>query len=386
MARLPPYIVFGAPDLREEDIEEVARTLRSGWIGSGPRVAEFEKKMGEYVQAPYSVAVNSCTAALHLTLLAAGIGEGDEVITTPMTFCATVNAILHAGARPVFVDIDENTLNINPRLIERAITPATRAILPVHFAGRPCAMDLLAEIAKRHRLFLIEDAAHCLEGTTLNQKVGSIGDATCFSFYVTKSLTTAEGGLVATRHSEWADKIKVLALHGMDQDAWKRYSDSGFKNYDVVYPGFKCNMTDMQASLGIKQISRLANNLERRSKIWNFYNESFTNLPIITPAPETRAETSHAKHLYTIRISKDRCGTDRDSFQDFLHKKNIGTGVHYRAVFHHSYYAKTLGLKESDYPVAARVSDETLSLPLSSRLTDEEVLYISETVRGHLRA
>src|SRR5262249_12402395 len=253
----------------------------------------FEAMFRKYIGARYAMALNSCTAGLHLSMIVAGVKSGDEVITTPMTFCATANTILHAGATPVFVDVDRRTMNIDPDLIEQAVTSRTRAIVPVHFGGRPCEMDAIMEIARKHDLVVIEDAAHCIEGIYKGMKVGNIGDITCFSFYVTKNIVTGEGGMVTTNHEEWADKIKMYALHGMSKDAWKRYSDEGFKHYQVVFPGFKYNMMDIQASIGIHQLERVEKYLKRREEIWARYDHAFAGLPVITPAPPA-VGTTHA--------------------------------------------------------------------------------------------
>src|SRR6266849_5475498 len=250
------FIVFGAPKIEQDEIDEVVRCLESGWIGTGSRVARFEKEFAQYKSQPFAAAVSSCTAAMHLSVLAAGIGQGDEVITTPMTFCATVNAIVHAGATPVLADVDPLTMNIDPAEVEARITPKTKAILPVHFAGRSCDMEALTDIAERHRLKIIEDCAHAIETEYRGKKAGTFGDFGCFSFYVTKNVATGEGGMVVARRPEDASRIKVLALHGMSHDAWKRFGDEGFKHYQVVECGFKYNMMDIQAAIGLHQLRR----------------------------------------------------------------------------------------------------------------------------------
>lgn len=347
-------------------------TLRSGWIGTGPKVGQFEELFREYIGARYAVALNSCTAALHVSMIVAGIGPGDEVITTPMTFCATANAIIHTGAKPVFVDVKRETMNIDPSLIERAITPRTRAIVPVHFAGRPCEMDPIMEIARKYRLIVIEDAAHCIEGVYKGKKIGTIGDITCFSFYVTKNVTTGEGGMVTTHLEDWADKIKMYSLHGLSKDAWKRYSDKGFKHYQVIFPGYKYNMTDMQASIGIHQFRRIESYYTRREKIWKQYDEAFINLPLDIPPPPEK-ETRHAKHLYTILLNLGKLKTSRDTFQQALYAEKIGTGIHYISLHLHDYYRKTYGYRPEDFPNAKFISERTISLPFSAKLTDQDV-------------
>jgi dTDP-4-amino-4,6-dideoxygalactose transaminase len=373
------FLIFGSPLIEEEEIREVVATLRSGWLGTGPKVTAFEKIFAEYTGARYALAVNSCTAALHLSMLVAGIGPGDEVITTPLTFCATANAVIHAGAKPVFVDVEKNTMNIDPEKIEDAITPQTKAIVPVHFAGRPCNMDRIGEIAKKHDLCVIEDAAHCTEGWYRGQKVGNIGDMTCFSFYVTKNIVTGEGGMVTTNREEWADKIKMYALHGMSKDAWKRYSDEGFKHYQIMYPGFKYNMMDIQASLGIHQMKRIEKYHKRREDIWRKYDQAFADLPVTIPDPP-EPDTVHARHLYTLLVDVDRIELTRDDVQQRLHDMNIGTGIHFISLHLHKYYKERFGFKPEAFPNAKFISDRTISIPLSAKLTDEDVKDVMNAV------
>ncbi len=368
------FLVFGAPQIGEEEIAGVVDSLRRRWIGTGPKVMAFERAFMEYKHTPHAVAVNSCTAALHLSILSLGIGPGDEVITTPMTFCATVNAILHAGAVPVLADCDPVTFNFVPERVERKFTKKTRAILPVHFAGRPCEMDALMRLANKNRLRVIEDCAHALETEYRGRRVGTFGDLGCFSFYATKNLTTAEGGMVITPRKALADRIKRLALHGMTQDAWKRYSDSGYAHYDVVELGYKYNMTDLQAAIGLPQLRRLDSNWKRRESIWARYQEAFADLPVDLPA-EPLAHERHAYHLYTPLIRKERKGSgrSRDWGLSALTAENIGGGVHYRALCDHPYYRRALGWRRRDFPVASDIGDRTLSLPLSPALSDADV-------------
>lgn len=381
--RRSQFLVFGSPLIGTAEIEEVFDTLRSGWIGKGPKVAEFETTMGQYTGSREAIAVSSCTAALHLSLLSVGIGEGDEVITTPMTFAATANAIIHAGAKPIFADVNPATMLIEPQEIEKAITARTRAILPVHLAGRPCAMDEIARIAQKHGLYVIEDAAHCIEGEYKGRHIGSIGDLTCFSFYVTKNLTTCEGGMVTTNNSEWAEKIRILAAHGMDQDAFRRFQSTKYKHYDVVAPGYKYNMTDLQAALGIHQFSRLEASLRRRNEIWNYYTSAFRDLPIHLPCQE-EDHITHARHLYTVLVYKSECGKSRDEVLAGMMQRNIGTGVHYRPVHLHQYYCQKFGFQPGTYPNAEWVGDGTMSLPLSAKLTDEDVEDVVKALRNTL--
>jgi dTDP-4-amino-4,6-dideoxygalactose transaminase len=373
------FLVFGSPLIGQEEIDEVVDSLKSGWLSTGPKVARFEALFKNYIGSDYALALNSCTAGLHLSMIVAGLKEGDEVITTPMTFGATANAILHSRAKPVFVDITLPSMNINPGNIEAQITDKTKAIVPVHFAGRPCDMKSIKEIAQKHHLIIIEDAAHALEATYHGQKVGTIGDLTVFSFYVTKNLVTGEGGMITTANSTYAEKIQTYALHGMSKGAWKRYSDEGFKHYRIVYPGFKYNMMDIQAALGIHQLLKIESSLKRREEIWHRYDDAFQNLPLdIPPPPEEN--TTHARHLYTILLKLDELTADRDTIQQALYEENIGTGIHFIALHLHPYYQETLGYKRSDYPNATYVSDRTISLPLSAKLTDEDVTDVIKAV------
>lgn len=373
------YLVFGAPLIEQAEIDEVIDSLKTGWLGTGPKVARFEEMFSNYVGSKYAVAVNSCTAGLHLAMLVSGLKQGDEVITTPMTFCATVNTILHVGATPVLVDCDRETQLIDPQRIEDAITPRTRAIVPVHLHGRPCNMDAIMDIAHRHNLIVIEDAAHAIETKYKEKKVGNIGHLTCFSFYVTKNVVTGEGGMVTTNEPDLADKIKMYALHGMSRDAWKRFSDEGYKHYQVVFPGFKYNMMDLQAAIGIHQLNRIEESLKRRNEIWKQYNYAFTNLPIGLPAPD-EPNTLHARHLYTLMIDEARCGLSRDQFMQKLHQMNIGSGVHYLSVHLHPYYRQQFGYRPDDFPNARDISASTVSIPLSPALSNNNVEYVIEAI------
>jgi dTDP-4-amino-4,6-dideoxygalactose transaminase len=375
------FLVFGAPAIGRAEIDEVVDCLESGWLGTGPRVARFEEDFRSYKGAAHAVAVNSCTAALHLSLLAARLEPGDEVITTPLTFCATVNAIIHAGAVPVLADVDPLTMNIDPERVREKITSRTRAILPVHFAGRPCEMGQLCAIASEYGLKIIEDCAHAIEAEWHGQKTGTFGDFGCFSFYVTKNLATGEGGMVLARNEEDAARIKMLALHGMTKDAWKRFGDEGHKHYFVAECGFKYNMMDVQAALGIHQLARLEQNWLRRREIWERYQQAFAGLSLVLPtdpAPDTR----HAYHLYTVLVDVQRCGISRDAFLDAMTRHNIGVGVHYLSIPEHPYYQKTLGLRPEDYPHAMCIGRQTVSLPISAKMTiSQDVSDVVDVVR-----
>lgn len=367
------FLVFGAPLIEEEEIREVEATLRSGWLGTGPKTKLFEQRFMAYTGAQHAVALNSATAGLHLALDALGIGPGDEVIVPTMTFAATANVVIHVGATPVFADCDPLTFNIDPLAIERAITPRTRAIIPVHFAGRPCDMDAIMAIARRHKLRVIEDAAHATETWYRGKKVGVIGDVAAFSFYSTKNIVTGEGGMVTTNDAGLADAIRIRSLHGISRDAWKRYSAEGYQPYDCLYPGFKYNMMDIQASLGIHQLAKVERFWERRERYWQMYNQAFGQLEeLITPAPD-EADTKHARHLYTLLLDIDRLKVDRYTVMNMLKDENIGTGVHFIALHLHSLFRERLGHKRGDFPNAEYVSDRTLSLPLSPKLTEADV-------------
>jgi dTDP-4-amino-4,6-dideoxygalactose transaminase len=379
------FLVFGAPLLGDAEKDEVLDCLDSGWLGTGPKVARFEAEFRAYKGAPYAVAVNSCTAALHLSMIAAGLGPGDEVITTPLTFCSTVNAILHAGATPVLADVDPVTQNIDPEQIERALSERTRAILPVHFAGRPCEMDAIVSIARSRDLVVVEDCAHAIEAEYHGRPMGTFGDYGCFSFYVTKNLATGEGGMVLAQDEEHADRIKRLALHGLSRDAWKRFGDEGYRHYEVVECGFKYNMMDLQAALGIHQLARLEAGWKRRQEIWQRYQEALAALPLGLPA-EPAPETRHAFHLYTVQVEPERAPVTRDALLERMTREGIGVGVHYRSLPRHPFYAQTLGWRAEDYPASQRIGDTTVSLPLSPGLGDGDVDDVIEAVRRALES
>lgn len=366
------FLVFGAPAIEQAEIDEVVACLKSGWLGTGPKVARFERDFAAYKGVSQAIAVNSCTAALHLSLLAANLQPGDEVITTALTFCSTVNAIIHSGATPVLADIDRQTMNIDPAQVEARITSKSRAILPVHFAGRPCDMDALCTMAERYGLKIIEDCAHAIETEYRGRKAGTFGDFGCFSFYVTKNVITGEGGMVLARNEDDAASIKILALHGMSKDAWKRFSDEGYKHYYVVGCGFKYNMMDLQAAIGIHQLRRVEWFWQRRREIWHRYNEAFADLPLELPA-EPEPQTRHSYHLYTILVEEGKSGISRDDFLNSMTAQNIGVGVHYLSIPEHPYYQQRFGWKADDFPNAKRIGRQTVSLPISAKLIDKDV-------------
>ena len=379
------FLVFGSPRIGQAEIDEVVDCLRSGWLGTGPKVAAFEENFREYKHVTHAAALYSCTAALHLSILAAGIQPGDEVITTPMTFCATVNAIIHAGLSPVLADVDPFTMNIDPARIAEKITPRTRAIIPVHFAGRMCAMDAIVALAERHGLKIIEDCAHAIESRHRGRPSGTFGDFGCFSFYVTKNIVTGEGGMVLTPSAEAAARVKVLALHGMSKDAWKRFGDEGYKHYEVVDCGFKYNMMDLQAAIGIHQLKDIETQWQRRREIWATYLAEFAGLPVTTPAAFA-ADSVHACHLFTLLIDEARTGVSRDHFLAAMTWHNIGVGVHYRSIPEHPFYRERFGWRPEDYPHAARIGRQTVSLPLSGALSDGDVADVVTAVRDVLGA
>lgn len=372
------FIPYALPLIEDEEIKEVIDTLHSNWLSKGPKTVEFEKKFIEYVNSEYGIGLNSCTAGLHISQLAAGIGKGDEVITTPYTFVASANTIIHTGATPVFVDIDPVTMNIDPSKIEEKITPRTKAIIPVHFAGYPCDMDPIMEIAKKHNLIVIEDAAHAVYTKYKGKMIGSIGDFTCFSFYATKNLVTGEGGMVTTHNKEWADKMRVMSLHGMSKNAWNRYGDKGTWYYEVEYPGFKYNMTDMQAALGLVQLEKLKKMQQRRESIALKYNNAFSKIEGFI-LPHSDSENVHAWHLYVLRLKDHSFTIDRSDFIEKLKDSGVGTSVHFIPVPMHPYY-KQLGYNIEEYPNALAAYNGAISLPLYPKMTDEHVDRVIEAV------
>ncbi|MDP1569118.1 MAG: DegT/DnrJ/EryC1/StrS aminotransferase family protein [Vicinamibacterales bacterium] len=377
----PSYVTFARPSIERGEIDDVIETLASGWLTTGPRVQRFEREFAAYVGAREAVAVNSCTAGLHLSLLASGIGGGDEVVTTPLTFCATANTVIHTGARPVFADVDPVTMNLDPAAAAAAVTPRTRAVLPVHFAGRPVDIGAFRALTARHRLVYIEDAAHAVETVHPEGKVGTTADFTCFSFYATKNLTTGEGGMITTASPEKAQWLRTAALHGLSRDAWKRYGPDGPAPYEVVMAGFKYNMMDLQAAIGLRQLARLDEMAARREAIWRAYDEALADLPLVRPAP-AEAGTVHARHLYTVLVDPTICGWTRAELQQALHARGIGTSVHFQALHLHAFYAERYGLARGMFPHAEYISDHTLSLPLSAALTGAEFDQVIDALRA----
>jgi dTDP-4-amino-4,6-dideoxygalactose transaminase len=359
-------------------------TLESGWLSTGPRVAAFEEAFAEYVGARHAVAVNSCTAALHLSLIAAGVGPGDEVVTTPLTFCATANVIVHVGATPIFADIDPLSLNLDPGAVRAVVTPRARVLMPVHYAGHPADMTALQAIAETGALRIIEDAAHCVEGVADGRKVGSIGDFTCFSFYATKNLTTGEGGMVTTGDGGAAALMRAASLHGMSRDAWARYEPKGTAHYDVVMPGFKYNMMDLQAAIGLHQLARLEQMHARRVQICARYDAGLAGLPLRLPA-HTPAGSEHARHLYPVLLDERAAGISRDDLAARLAEQRVFTSIHFRPVHLHSFYQERFGFRRGMFPVAEATFDATLSLPLSAAMDDASVERVIEACHDVLR-
>lgn len=374
------FLIFGSPDIRNEDITEVLDSLRSGWISTGDKVSRFEKKFREYIGSKHALAVNSCTAGLHLAMLVSGVKPGEEVITSPMTFAATANVIHHVNAKPIFVDCFVDSMTIDPGQIEEKITKKTKAIIPIHFAGRPADMDPILAIARKHNLIVIEDAAHAIESEYRGRKVGTIGDLACFSFYVTKNVVTGEGGMITTDDDEYALKIQQYALHGLSKGAWKRYYDKEFRHYEVVVPGYKYNMMDIQAALGLHQLARVEENLKRREEIRAYYDKQFSDLPVIIPH-SPQENTRHARHLYTLLVDLKHLRVNRDTIQSALFHENIGTGIHYVSLHLHPFYKQTYGFKADDFPNAKFISERTISIPFSTKLKDRDVNDVVKAVR-----
>jgi len=374
------FLPFAAPLLGDEEIEEVVHCLRSGWLTTGHKVKQFEREFGEFIGAKHALAVNSCTAALHLALEAVGVGPGDEVITTPMTFTATAAVIEHLGARPVFADVTAQTLNIDPAEIQRRLSPRTKAILPVHFAGQACDMDAIAEVARGAGVPVIEDAAHAIPTRYKGRMVGTLSDVTCFSFYATKNVTTGEGGMVVTDRDDIMERMRLMHLHGMSKDAWKRYTQNGSWSYEILAPGFKYNLTDIAAAIGIHQLRKCHAFHRRRLGIADQYDAAFAGLPGVS-IPRVQDRESHGWHLYVIQIDPERLTIDRDAFIDRLIARNIGVSVHFIPLHVHPYYRERYALQPSDFPNAWAAYERIVSLPIYAKMTDDDVRHVIDAVR-----
>ena len=380
MNKRDEFLPYCRPYFDDDELNRVADVLKSGGWTKGSVTREFEKVFAEYVGAKYAVAVNSCTAAMHIALVAKGIGDGDEVISTPMTFCSTINTIVHTGAKPVLVDIDSKTGLIDVDKIEAAITEKTKAIVPVHYAGQSCDMDKINAIAEKYGLFVLEDCAHALSTEYKGKKIGSMGNACAYSFYVTKNISTAEGGMLTTDDEELYEKASVLSLHGMSKNAWSRYGTKGDWKYEVCDPGFKYNLTDIAAALGIAQMNKLDEMQDIRTEYAEIYNKAFDKIDGITYLKDNGLGKNSA-HLYVIQIDKNKFDIDRDTFIELLKEYNIGTSVHFIPICMHPYYINNFGYKKGDFPETEKMFEGIISLPLYPSMTREDVMYVIEAVR-----
>lgn len=386
MIKRSTFLPFGKPSIGQLEIDSAIDCLKSGWIGTGPKVQQFENEFKEYVGAPYAAAMGSCTAALHLALQELNLPKGSEVIVPTMTFCATANAIVHAGYKPVFADCDPFTMNILVSDIERKLTKKTKALVIVHFAGRPCQMSEIMDLAKTHKLKVVEDCAHAIESTYEGQHCGTFGDFGCFSFYVTKNLTTVEGGMVISKNKASINRIKQAALHGMSSDAWARFSDTGYKHYKVYKPGFKYNMTDLQASIGLPQLWHLDEKWAKRQTLWDTYFTAFSlwDVPLYLPEPVS-TNIQHSYHLFTCIVDIMRTSLGRDEVIEGLRKRNIGAGVHYTPVHLHPYYKKVCPAKKGEFRYSEWIGSNTFSLPLSPDMTINDVTDVTNALKSIFR-
>lgn len=373
------YIPFSVPDLGPAEIDAVTRVLESGWLTSGQVAADFEREFAARVGAKHGVAVSSCTAAMHLALEAIGLTAQDEVITSPYTFAATAEVIRYFGARPVFADIDPRTFNLSASALEAAISPRTKAVIPVHVGGLPADMDAISDVCMRHGLKIVEDAAHAFPASHAGRMIGSIGDVTCFSFYATKTITTGEGGMITTDDDAYAERCRLMALHGISKDAWKRYTSEGSWYYEIVAPGYKYNLSDIAAAIGRVQLARATAMRERRLEIKERYDEAFLASDVLDTAPDD-SRCMHSWHLYMLRLNLDRSRLDRGAFIEGLKAKGIGTSVHFIPLHLHPYYRDTYGLRAADFPSASAEYMREISIPIYSRMLDEQVDRVIDAV------
>ncbi len=378
------FLPFHLPEIGDDEIQSVVERLRSGWLTSGPMVKQFENEFAEKIGTPHAVAVNSCTAALHLALDAVGIQEGDEVIVPTMTFAATGEVVTYFKAKPVLADCHPDTLCIDVDHVEKLITKKTKAIIPVHFAGHPCEMDRILELAKIHNLRVIEDAAHALPAKYRGQMVGTLGDISCFSFYAIKTMTTGEGGMATTHNEEWAERMRIMSLHGISRDAWKRYTSQGSWQYEILYPGFKYNMTDMAAAIGVHQLKKCDLFLNSRARYAQYYTESFRDCDELI-LPTERAEIEHAWHLYVLKLNLSKLRDTRNEFMELLKKSNVGASVHFIPLHLHPYYRDTWGYAPEDCPNATAVFDRIISLPIYPKMTEADIQDVVEVIHTLLR-
>lgn len=379
------HVPFHRPALDLEEEREVIDTLRSGWLTTGPKTRRFEQQFAEYLGARHAVAVNSCTAALHLSLIVNDVRPGDEVITSPITFASTANVIEHVGATPVFVDVLPDTLNIDPIQLAQAVTPRTRAIIVVHFAGHPCDMNAISAIATEHGIPVIEDAAHAIEGVYRGRKIGTISPTTCFSFYATKNITTGEGGMIATNDDGFAQRLRVLSLHGISVHAWDRYRPGEYEHWDILEAGYKYNMSDLQACLGIHQLARIEAGLQLRRKWTAQYDEAFADIPEIRPLKRL-PEVESAHHLYVLRFATERLTATRDQIMQMLQARGVGIGIHFRPVHLHPYYRRKYGYLRGALPVAENAGQRVISIPLFPAMTEAEVQHVIDQVRDLIKS
>lgn len=375
------FLPFSKPALDELEINEVVDSLRSGWITTGPKVKLFEENFKKYVGSGFAVPLSSATAGLHLTLLAMGIKEGDEIITTPMTFASTLSIPVLCGAKPVLVDIEPGTLNIDVSKVRSKITAKTKAIIPVHFAGQSCDLDPLFELAREFNLTIIEDAAHAAGTEYKGSRIGTFDSISIFSFHPNKNMTTGEGGMVCTHNETLAEEISLLKFHGMNREAWKRFAASGTPNYDIVVPGFKYNMMDIQAAIGIHQLPKLDAFIDRRKEIAEFYNREFSDVAELALPCYAPYQQRHAWHLYTPLVRIEKLTINRDEFMNELKKLNIGSGLHYKAIHHHAWYRSNLPQPEGSLAQADYASDRILSLPLFPLMSDEDASDVVSAVK-----
>lgn len=373
------FLPFALPDIGEEEIASVVETLRSGWLTTGPKVKRFEAEFAKYVGAREAVAVNSATAALHLSLDAIGLTAEDEVIVPTITFAATAEVVRYFDARPVLVDCEDDTLNLSPEAFERAITPRTKAVIPVHIAGQSCDMDAIGEIARRHNLRVIEDAAHSFPAKYHGRMIGTISEITCFSFYATKTITTGEGGMLVSDDPAIIERARIMSLHGISRDAWKRYTAEGSWYYEILQPGYKYNLTDIAAALGLEQLKKAQRFLEIRTRYAALYDELFADVPAIR-RPSVRGDVQHAWHLYAIRLQSEVLSISRNELMEELKRRNIGASVHFIPLHMQPYYRDLYGYAPDDLPVAAAAYEQLVSLPIYTRMSEEDVRYVADSV------